>query len=100
MEDGLAAAGTDVDEDTVVLESGAARDLRNEVEHPFRLVSGELSDVAEGVDVPLRQDEQVRLRLRIDVADRDKAVRLRDVVTLPGELAEEAIVSQRGSPPP
>ena len=74
MEDRLAAAGTDVDEHAIVLEPGAASDLRDEVEHPLRLVRGELGDVAERVDVPLREDEQVRLRLRIEVADRDEAV--------------------------
>ena len=92
MEDRLAAAGTDVDEHAVVLEPGVARDLGDEVEHPLRLVGGELGDVAERVDVPLREDEQVGLRLRVDVADRDEAVRLRDVVALAGERAEEAIV--------
>ena len=99
MEDGLAAAGTDVDEHAIVLESGAARNLRDEVEHPLRLVRGELGDVTEGVDVPFRDDQQVRLRLRVDVADRDEAIRLRDVFALLEELAEQAIVRQRGSPP-
>ena len=100
MEDCLAAAGTDVDEHAVVLEPGAASDLSDEVEHPLRLVRGERGDVAERVDVPLGQDEQVRLRLRVDVADRDEAVRLRDGKPLVKERAEEAVVRQRGSPPP
>ena len=100
MEDGLAAAGTDVDEHAVVLEPGAARDLGDELEHPLRLVRRELGDVAERVDVPLGQDEQVRLGLRVDVPDRDEAVGLRDVVAFADEPAEEAVVRQRGSPPP
>jgi hypothetical protein len=47
----------------------------------------------------LGEDEEVRLRLGVDVADGDEAVALRDVVALPRELAEEAVVRQRGSPP-
>jgi hypothetical protein len=49
--------------------------------------------------VALRDDEQVRLRLGVDVADRDEAVRLRDVLALADERAEKAVVRQRGSPP-
>ena len=75
------------------------RDLRDEVEHPLRLVRGELGDVAKRVDMPLGQDEQMRLRLRVDVPDRDEAVGLRDVVAFLDEPAEKAIVRQRGSPP-
>ena len=100
MEDRLAAAGTDVDEHAIVLETGAASDLSDEIQHPLSLVRGKLGDVAERVDVPLREDEQVRLRLRIEVAYRDEAVRPGDVVALAYGLAEQAIVRQRGSPPP
>jgi hypothetical protein len=51
--------------------------------------------------VALRKDEEVRLGLWVDVADRDEPVALADVVTLTGEPAEEAVVvRQRGSPPP
>jgi hypothetical protein len=98
VEDGLAAARADVDDDTVVGEAGTAGDLGHELEHPLRLVRRELADVAEGVDVPLGQDEQVRLRLRVDVPDRDEAVAGGDVLAVPDEPAEEA-VRQRGSPP-
>jgi hypothetical protein len=100
MEDGLTAAGTDVHEHAIVLQARIPRDLRDELEHPLRLVRGERGDVAERVDVPLREDEQMRLRLGVDVADRDEAVRLRDVLALADEGAEEAGVRQRGSPPP
>jgi hypothetical protein len=55
----------------------------------------------EARDVPLREDEQMRLRLRIDVPDGDEPVRLREVVTLAVESAEEAVrLRQRVSPPP
>ena len=91
VEDRLAAGGTDVDEHAIVLEPGLARGPRDELEHPLRLVRRELADVAERVDVPLGQDEQVRLRLRVDVPDRDDAVALRDVVALADELAEQAV---------
>ena len=100
VEDGLTAARPDVDEDAVVLEPGLAGELGDEGEHPLRLVGRERGDLAEGVDVALREDEQVGLRLRVDVADRDEAVGLRDVVALAVEPAEEAVVRQRGSPPP
>ena len=80
------------------------RGLGDEVEHPLRLVGRELGDVAEGVDMTLREDEQVRLGLRIDVVDRDEAVAGRDVLALAGELAEETVgprwLRQRGPPPP
>ena len=82
----------------VVLEAGVARGLGDELEHPLRLLRRELADVAERVDVPLGEDEQVRLGLRVDVADRDEAVRLRDVVALADERAEEAVVRQRRDP--
>jgi hypothetical protein len=42
----------------------------------------------------------VRVGPRVDVADRNEAVGLRDVVALLYELAEEAVLRQRGSPPP
>ena len=96
VEDGLATAGTDVDDDAVVGQAGPARDLGDELEHPLGLVGWERRDVAEGVDVALGQHEQVRLRLRLDVPDRDEAVAARDVVALAGERAEEAVVRQRG----
>ena len=74
VEDRLAAARADVDDHPVVVEAGLARRLGHEVEHPLRLVGRELADVAERVDVPLGDDEQVRLGLRVDVPDRDEAV--------------------------
>src|SRR3954462_5824380 len=69
MEDRLPEAGDHVDDDLVVLESGAARRLGDEVEHPATLVGRKLAYFAERLDVPLRDDEQVRVRLRIKVAN-------------------------------
>ena len=102
MEDRLAATGTDVDQHAIVLEPGRARRLGDELEHPRGLLGAELGHVAERVDVPLGQHEQVRVGLRVDVADRDEAVGRADVVALADEPAEEAVLRrrQRGSPPP
>src|SRR4051812_45615190 len=92
MEDRLPDAGAHVDDDLVVLESGAARRLGDEVEHPASLVGRKLAYFAERLDVPLRDDEQVRVRLRIKVANRDEAVGLVDVVSVAVEPAEEAVL--------
>ena len=99
VEDGLTGAAAHVDDDAVVLEPRLARRPRDELEHALRLVRLELVHVAERVHVPLRQDEQVRLGLRVDVTDRDEAVPDRDVVAVADEAAEEALVSQRRSLP-
>jgi hypothetical protein len=99
MEDRLPAARPDVHDHAVVLQPDAARGLGDELVHPLRLLRRELGHVAERVDVALGEDEQVRLRLGVDVADGDEAVALRDVVARPGELAEEAVVRQRRLPP-
>jgi hypothetical protein len=100
VEDRLAAARTDVHEHAVVLETDLARSLRDEVEHPLGLLGRERADVPERVDVALRQNEEMRLGLGVDVADGNEAVGLRDVVAFAREAAEEAILRQRGSPPP
>ena len=100
VEDRLPSARADVDEDAVVVQARLAGSLGDEGEHPFGLVRRERVDVSERVDMPFGKDEQVRLRLWIDVADRDEAVGLRDVVAVTDKLAEEASVRQRGSPPP
>jgi hypothetical protein len=52
------------------------------------------------LDVALGDDEQVRRSLRIDVADGDEALDGGDVVAFAIDPAEEAVVRQRGSPPP
>jgi hypothetical protein len=63
------------------------------------LVGRKPTHVAERVDVALGEDQQVRLRLRVDVADGDEAVALPDVVALADEGAEEAVLRQRARPP-
>src|SRR4029453_158197 len=70
VEDRLPTAAADVHDHAVVLEPGLARPPGHELEHPLRLVGGEFTDLAERIDVPLRQDEQVHGRLRRDIADR------------------------------
>ena len=99
VEDRLACAGADVDDDFVVLEAHEAGGFGDEEEHPARLIRRELADVAERLDVALRDHEDVRVSLRIDVADRDELVRRVYVVAVGEERAEEAVVRQRGSPP-
>ena len=99
VEDRLARGFADVHDDAIVVEAGLARGLGDEVQHPLRLVGRELADLAEARDVAYGQDEQMRVGLRIDVADRDEAVRLRNVIALLHELAEKAVLRQRGSPP-
>ena len=80
MEDRLPASLAYVHEHAVILEPRLARGLRDEVQHPLRLVGRKLADLAERRHVPLGQDEQVRVGPGIDVADGDEAVGLRDVV--------------------
>ena len=99
VEDRLTGARTDVDDHAVILEPGLARGLGHEVEHPFCLVRREVPDLPEALDVPLGKHQQVRLRLGVDVADRNEAVTGPDVVSLSNQPAEEAVVRQRGSPP-
>ena len=100
MKDRLPRAGTDVDDDLVVLEPCEPRRVRDEHQHRARLLRRELADVSERLDVPFRDDQEMRIGLRVDVADRDEAVGRVDMVALATELAEETVVRQRRSPPP
>ncbi len=100
VEDGLARALADVHEHVVVVQALLARDVGDELEHPLRLVGGERVDVAEGLDVALGEDEQVDVRLRVDVADGDEALGACDVIAVAEKGTEEAVLRQRGSPPP
>ena len=100
VEHGLSGAGPDVDHDPVVLDTGDLRSLGDKLEHPFRLVGRKSADVTKGVHMTLGQHEEVRVGLRVDVADRDEPVTCVDVVALADEVAEETVgVRQRGSPP-
>ena len=100
VEDRLAPTLAHVHDHPIVVEAGLAGGFRHEVQHPLGLVGRELADLAEGGDVPLRQNEQVRVGPRVDVTDGDEAVGLRNMVALLDELAEETVLRQRGSPPP
>jgi hypothetical protein len=75
VKDRLTRSRPDVGHDLVVLETGDARCLGDELEHALRLVGGKAAHVAKRVDVALGDHEEVRIRLRIDVADRREAVR-------------------------
>jgi hypothetical protein len=100
VEDRLSGARPHVDDDLIVLEPRGASGVGDELEHPLRLFGWKLSDVSERLDVPLGDNEQVRVRLRVDVAQRDEAFGLVNVLAFSIQLAEEAIVRQRRSPPP
>jgi hypothetical protein len=99
VEDRLPGARADVDGEPVVLEAGALGGVRHELEHALRLLGRELADLLEARDVAFGQDEEVDVGLRVDVSDRYEPVARVDVVALLVELAEEAVVRQRGSPP-
>ena len=99
VEDRLTRARADVDDHLVVVEPDDASSVGDELEHALGLVRLELADRCERVDVTLGQDEQVRLGLWVDVANGREAVGAVDVLALARELAEEAVVRQRGSPP-
>jgi len=100
VEHRLAGTRPNVDHDPVVLDTCDLRGLGDKLEHPFRLVGRKSADVTKGVHMTLGQHEEVRVGLRVDVADRDEPVTCVDVVALTDEVAEEAVgVRQRGSPP-
>jgi hypothetical protein len=67
----------------------------DELEHALRLVLRELADIAKRLDVPLGDDEEVRLRARVDVLDGDEAVGLVNVLALRVETAEETVRRHR-----
>ena len=101
VKDRLPGSGPRVHDDTVIAQAGLRSDIGDEIEHALRFVGRKLIDLAEARDVPLGYDEQVGVGLGIDVAKRDEALGLRDVVALFIEGAEEAVaIRQRGSPPP
>src|SRR2546427_5501021 len=95
VKDGLAGAPADVDRDAVVLQTGLGCGFGDELEHPLRLLGAELADLAERVDVPLRDDEEVHLGLWVDVFDRDEPFALRNMWALGDEAAEQAVLLRR-----
>jgi hypothetical protein len=95
VEDGLPRPLAHVDDNSVVVQSLGASSVRDELEHPLRLLRRELADLSEAGHVALGDDEQVDVRLRIDVGDGDESVRRRDVVALLVQPAEEAVLRQR-----
>ena len=54
VKDGLPTARADVDDHPVVLEPDDPRRVCHELEHALRLLADELADLAERVDVALR----------------------------------------------
>jgi len=100
VEHSLAAAEPDVDDDAVILEALPGSGLGDELEHPLCLVRRELGDIAERLDVPLGEHEEMGRRLRRDVADRNEPVGSVDMVALPDEPAEEAVLRRQRRAPP
>jgi hypothetical protein len=70
MEHRLAGSGAYVHDHTVIVQASACGGICDEVEHRLRLVGRTLGDLAEGLDVPLGDDEEVRRRARRDVGSR------------------------------
>src|SRR6478672_7021686 len=99
MEDRLPRAWADIDGHTVIRQALARRHVRHKLEHPLDLGIGELTDVAERVDVPLREHEEMHRRRRVDVADRDEAVSRGDVIAFAIEPAEETVRVHAASTP-
>ena len=99
VEDCLPGAAADVDDDVVVLEPFVSRRFGNELEHVLRLVGRKVRNVSECLNVALGDHEQVDVRFRVDVANRDDAGAGADVIALLEQATEEAIVRQRGFPP-
>ena len=95
VEDRLAGPRTDVHGQPVVLQAGRLGRLRDELEHALRFLRREFADLLEARDVPLGEDEQVDVRLRVDVADGYEAVGRMDVVAVGVQVAEEAVFRQR-----
>jgi len=97
----LPAAWADVDDDAVVGQAAFCRGLGHECQHAVCFVGWELGDVAERIDVALRYHEQMHRRLRMEIGDRDEAVRGPNVLSVAHELAEKAALTRLGqeSPP-
>src|SRR5665213_2090441 len=92
MEDRLAGSCAGVHNDTVVRQPVFCSDFGDELEHPLRFVGRELADLVERRDVPLGQDEQMRVGLWVEIADRH-------VIAFAVELAEEAVLLHAASTP-
>src|SRR6266540_6868239 len=88
MEDRLSPTLADVDDDAVIIDALVAC-----------LLGGELADLTETRDVPLGDNQEMRVRAWIDVVNRDEARAGANVITIAIEPAEEAVLRQRGSPP-
>lgn len=95
VEDRLPRPAPHEHEYAIVVELRGLRRVSDEAEHPTGLLLRKLADLLEGVDVPLGQDEQVRLGHRLDVADRDEAVSGQHVVAVGDQPAEEAALTRR-----
>jgi hypothetical protein len=99
VKDRLAGSRTNVNGHAIVLETHLLGRPRDELEHALRLVRRKLADLLEARDVPLGKDEQVHIGLWVDVANGDEAVGGVDVIAVGVQVAEEAVVRQRGFPP-
>ena len=74
VENLLAAARPDRDLEPEVVEPRLPGGRDDELEHALALVRGQLPDVAQRFDVPLRDDEHMDVRARMEVAKCDEAI--------------------------
>src|ERR1051326_477488 len=99
VEDRLARSRACIHHDTVVLQALARSNVGDEVQHPLVLIGREPGDFVEARDVPLRDHEQVRLRLRIDVPDGDEAIGRGHVLPVADQAAEQAVYRHAATTP-
>ena len=66
----------------------------------LRLILSSLKSAEKDLRRPLSEDEEMRLRLRVDVADGHEPFVGVHVVSVRDELAEQTVLRQRESPPP
>jgi hypothetical protein len=103
MKHRLPSGGANVDDHPVVLEPSRRSRAGNKPEHPFGFVPVERVDLAKRCDVMLGNDEQVNRGFRGDVSNGKEPVGALDNVSrklAAHDLAEDALLRQRRSPPP
>jgi hypothetical protein len=92
VEHRLACARPDIDDHAVVLEALGCSHLGHEPQHPTGFLVRKSVDLAEGVDVPLGQHEQVRLCGGRDITDCDETACTVHVIAAVDEATEEAVI--------
>ena len=101
VEDRLSGPCAGVHNHPVVLKPGLTGGVGDEGQHATGFVGGERAHIAEGIDMSLREDEEVHIGLRVDVANRHEPVALRNVLAFARKHAKEAPIklNWQESPP-